>query len=105
MNRSEILETAKQYVTVDRAATHGNETEDSFQTIADFWSAYLGRSISTTDVCAMMCLLKLARIKGNAEHIDSWIDLAGYGSLGGEMSAPPTSNTKSTEGLHSAAQS
>ncbi len=41
MNRTEILDTAKQYVTVDRAATHGNGAEDSFQTIADFWSAYL----------------------------------------------------------------
>ena len=87
MNRTEILDTAKQYVTVDRAATHGNGAEDSFQTIADFWSAYLGRSVSTSDVCAMMCLLKLARIQGNPEHIDSWVDLAGYGSLGGERAS------------------
>ena len=99
MNRSDILDTAKQYVTVDRAATHGNGAEDSFQTIADFWSAYLGRSVSTSDVCAMMCLLKLARIKGNAEHIDSWIDLAGYGSLGGEMAGKTMTGAPATSGL------
>ncbi len=38
-NRAEILETAKQYVTKDRASDHG-DMEDNFEMIADFWSVY-----------------------------------------------------------------
>ena len=33
----------------------------------------------------MMVLLKVARIKGNAQHADSWVDIAGYSALGGEI--------------------
>lgn len=82
--RAEILDEAKRLVTVDRAATHGG-AEDSFGLIAKFWSDYLGIPISTVDVAAMEILLKLARIRGNAGHIDSWVDVAGYGALGGEI--------------------
>ena len=85
--RTEILNTAKQYTTVDRASTHGG-AEDSFRTIADMWTAYLGAPVSEADVCAMMVLLKIARIKGNPEHTDSWVDVAGYAALGGEIAAP-----------------
>jgi hypothetical protein len=85
MNRREILETAIAYVTQDRAATHGG-AEDSFAMIADLWNAYLGLELKQQDVCAMMILLKVARIAGNPAHVDSWIDCAGYASLGGEIS-------------------
>lgn len=84
MNRIEILEAAIRYVSVDRAATHGG-AEDSFDRIADFWSTYLSLDLNKQDVCAMMVLLKVARIAGNPKHVDSWIDCAGYASLGGEM--------------------
>lgn len=83
-DRATILDTAKEYVTKDRAATHGG-AEESFEYIANFWSNYLGVGISEKDVCAMMCLLKIARIRGNPDHLDSWIDVAGYAALGGEM--------------------
>lgn len=85
MNRSEILDLAKEYVTVDRAATHGG-AEDSFSMIADLWNAYLGLELKPHDICAMMVLLKTARIAGNAAHTDSWIDVAGYAAIGGEIS-------------------
>ena len=84
MNRSEILDQAKEYITVDRAATHGG-AEDSFMTIARFWADYLDTNITREDVCVMMVLLKVARIKGNAQHADSWVDIAGYSALGGEI--------------------
>ena len=85
MKRQDILDTAKNIITNDRAATHGG-AEDSFGTIANMWSAYLGVDITQHDVCAMMVLLKVARIKGNANHLDSWIDIAGYSAIGGEIS-------------------
>ena len=85
MKRQDILDTAKNIITNDRATTHGG-AEDSFSAIAAMWSAYLGGDITEHDVCAMMVLLKVARIKGNAKHLDSWIDIAGYSAIGGEIS-------------------
>lgn len=83
-NRAEILETAKQYVTKDRASDHG-DMEDNFKMIADFWSTYLGIVINPHEVGVMMNLLKVARIKSNPEHPDNWVDGAGYMACGGEI--------------------
>ena len=83
-NRAEILETAKQYVTKDRASDHG-DMEDNFEMIADFWSVYLDIRIKPHEVGVMMTLLKVARIRSNPEHPDNWIDGAGYMACGGEL--------------------
>jgi hypothetical protein len=84
MNRSEILDTAKGYVTQDRAAQHG-DAERNFSLIATYWSAHLDTDVSVTDVAVMMTLLKLARIKSNPDNMDSWIDGCGYLACGGEI--------------------
>ena len=86
MTRSDILEAARQAVTVDRAATHG-DMERNFTAIAAMWSAYLDHDIEPHDVAAMMILLKVARIAGNPTHADNWIDAAGYAACGGEIAA------------------
>ena len=83
MNRSDILDTAKEIITKDRAATHG-DAERNFGLIAAYWSAHLNKNISPHDVAVMMTLLKLARAKSNPKHIDNWIDGCGYLALGGE---------------------
>lgn len=86
MTRAEILDTAKEYVTKDRAATHG-EAENNFERTAALWNAYLaeGQMISATDVAVMLTLLKVARIASNACHSDNWVDAAGYMACGGEI--------------------
>lgn len=86
MKRTEILDTAREYVTKDRAATHG-DAEDNFRRIAELWNAYLEpeAAISATDVAAMMALLKIARISSNDSNPDNWIDIAGYAACGGEI--------------------
>ncbi len=86
MNRAEILDTAKEYITKDRADTHG-DAEANFGLIAAYWSAHLGRNIKSHDVAVMMCLFKLARMKSNPAHIDSSQDLCGYGAIAGELGA------------------
>lgn len=86
MNRSDILDTAKEVITNDRQATHGS-AEDNFGLIAAYWSAHLGRTIKPHDVAVMMTLLKLARAKANPKHVDNWIDGCGYLALGGETAA------------------
>tara|TARA_R110001606_G_scaffold156976_2_gene299847 strand:- start:132 stop:515 length:384 start_codon:yes stop_codon:yes gene_type:complete len=86
--RSEILDTAKEYVTKDRASDHG-DMEDNFTTISEYWSLHLDYYVSPSDVAVMMTLLKLARIKSNPNSGsgDNWIDGCGYLSLGAELSA------------------
>ena len=88
MNRSEILDTAKQYVTVDRASIHGS-AENSFSQIAAVWTWWLNDRLSAPvtayDVAQMMSLFKKARSKGNRQHIDSAIDDAAYTAIAGEI--------------------
>lgn len=84
MNRAEILDTAKQYVTVDRADTHG-DAESNFGLIAAYWSAHLDAYVGAEDVAIMMTLMKLARAKAKPGHADNWIDGCGYLACGGEI--------------------
>lgn len=84
MNRADILATATEYVTRDRAATHG-DAEDNFRAIADLWAAYLGVPITSTQVSILMVLFKVGRLQANPAHADNWIDIAGYAACGGEI--------------------
>ena len=85
MKRDQILDTAKEYVTKDRAATHG-DAESNFGLISCYWSAHLDTKVSAADVAVMMTLFKLARMKSNPAHIDNAIDAAAYAALAGEIS-------------------
>mgnify|MGYP006075754129 FL=1 len=89
MKRCEILDTAKSYVTKDRASDHG-DMENNFGVIAKYWSIHLEVDVNSTDVAVMMSLLKVARIKSNPNHMDNWIDGCGYLSCGGELSIKDT---------------
>ena len=84
MNRTTILATASQAITVDRAATHG-EAENTFGLIAAYWSADLGMPISAQDVARLMTLFKLARMKVNPAHGDNYVDACGYAAIAGEL--------------------
>ena len=88
MNRSEILDTAKAYITVDRASVHGN-AENTFGEIAQAWTWWLGGRLSAPvtayDVGMMMALFKVARAKGNPNNMENPIDGVGYLALAGEM--------------------
>jgi len=88
--RSEILDTAKQYVTKDRAEQHG-DMESNLTTIANLWSVYLDTLVKPHDVGVMMTLLKIARIKSTPKNADHWQDGCGYLSCGAELIAEKTS--------------
>lgn len=81
--REDILEEARQIVVGERTATYG-QPEDSFRTVADYWSTYLGREITSCDVAVMMILLKVARQSNGTGSVDSFVDIAGYAACGGE---------------------
>jgi len=84
VNRADILNTATNYVTRDRAADHG-DLEDNFQMIASLWTVYLKHPVTAVDVGNMMALLKIARAKSNPAHADNYVDCAGYMACAGEI--------------------
>lgn len=89
MNRAEVLDTAKQYVLHDRNANY-QDPEDNFRDIAELWTWKLkkklkpGARIETWEVAVMSAMIKIARLEGNPEHTDSWVDIAGYAACGAE---------------------
>ena len=81
--RSEILAEADSLINGDRQKDYGTPQEN-FGVIAAMWSAYLGHEVSPTDVCHLMSLLKIGRLR-NGPHHDSSVDACGYMALGGEL--------------------
>jgi hypothetical protein len=85
-NRTTILATAKDCITRDRAATHG-DAENNFSDIAKLWSWWLGHPVDAYDVAQMMSLFKKARAKANRAHEDNFVDDIGYTALAAEIAA------------------
>lgn len=81
--RTGILEAAK-LTCADRDSTYGGAAQN-FQNVADCWQIILGHPVTDTQVALCMIALKLVRASYNPKHTDSWIDLAGYAALGGEI--------------------
>lgn len=92
MLRADILEEAKRIVTRDRADAYGS-AERNFALIAAYWSDHLDHPVTAADVAVMMTQLKLARLKANPGHRDSWVDVAGYAACGGEIAAEALGGT------------
>lgn len=84
ITREQCLDKAKECVMKDRNSTYGSP-EDSFQKVANLWSAYKGIEFTGKDVALMLALLKVGRLSANPTHDDSWIDLAGYAACGSEL--------------------
>ena len=84
ITRAEVLRKAEECVCGHREEDYGSP-EDSFQKIADLWSAYLGYDVAPIDVGMMMALLKIARVAGGRGTDDSFVDLAGYAACAGEI--------------------
>lgn len=93
MTRKEILEAAEKCVCGQREEEYGTP-EDSFRLIAELWAPVIRQCCVSpgADVCVlpetvalMLALLKVARLMSNPQHMDSWVDLAGYAACGGEI--------------------
>lgn len=87
MKREEILEMAKILVCGARAEDYG-DAKDNFNSIAMLWTEYTGHMVTPTDVAMMMILLKIARMKTGTFKEDTFIDIAGYAALAGELAEP-----------------
>ena len=77
MDRTSLIEKAERIVNQDRNTRYG-EPEESFTTIAKFWSVFLGVEITPLQVAGCMILFKLARLKKTPTHEDSVVDGIGY---------------------------
>ena len=78
--RSELLASAQKTVDGDRDKEFGDPLEN-MKCAAQLIGDYLDRELSPDDVAIIMCLFKIARIKGNRGSKDSYRDLAGYAAI------------------------
>ncbi len=85
MNRGKILDEAKRLTATDRNDIYGDPSENH-QRIADLWSVYLETEISPSQVALCLSLVKIARLIESPNHLDSYIDLAAYSAIAGEIS-------------------
>ena len=72
-----IEQEAREIIYGDREKTYGHPAKNIEQ-IAELWSAYTRTTITADQVCDMMILLKLARLKNNPTHRDSLVGMIGY---------------------------
>ena len=81
--RDDILGEAMSLINGDRAEDYG-DAYVNHKRIADLWSVILEKDITVSHVIMCMVAMKVAGlIHGDKE--DSWVDICGYGALGGEF--------------------
>lgn len=95
LTKQDILNIAGNIIAGNRKECYG-EAENSFNTIAKMWSAYLNYNVTSEDVANMMILLKVARNASGKYKTDNWIDICGYAALGGEISFKNKENCEPT---------
>jgi len=83
MKREELLQKASDIIRGDRAADYGDAWQNHSR-IARIWSEILDLEVKPEQVYMCMIAVKLARLTNTPEHLDSWVDIAGYAALGGE---------------------
>lgn len=88
--RTRLLDDANKVILGDRAHDYGDARE-SFQRIADLWTAILPvrNDVTAEQVAQCMIAMKLSRLVQTPGHRDSWLDIAGYAALGHEIAEGP----------------
>lgn len=91
MKAQQIVETAANLVSGDRARTHGDKT-DNHQRIAAVWNGILSAAgkqpkqpLNAHDVANLMEGMKIARRYAGSFNVDDYIDGAGYAAVAGEI--------------------
>ena len=83
MNRKQILDKAEKMINGPRAKDYG-DAHKNHQRIAMLWSVLLNKEVTVEQVYQCMIAGKLSRLIETPDHEDSWLDICGYGALGGE---------------------
>lgn len=105
--RAAALMQARDLVDGDRNKAHGDPTENMTR-FAELLRAYLGNrpagSIEAVDAAAVGVLHKLSRTGFDPYHLDSWIDIMGYASIGYEIAAVENKKSDHLAALDDAAE-
>ena len=83
MNRGDILQEAARLTAKDRQKIYGDPKTNHCR-IADLWTIYLGNEVTPQQVAICMALVKIARLM-ETETADSFVDLAAYAAIAGEI--------------------
>ena len=65
---------------VDERRGEYGEPEDLFEHIAARWSQVLGIRVTAAQVAVCLMDLKMARLAHDPKHLDSLVDVLGYGA-------------------------
>ena len=84
MKTKEFLSTSISVVGGDRQKDYGDKLHNHTN-IAKLWSAYLDIKVSAHDVAILMALLKVARTKLGKVSSDTYVDMASYSAIAGEI--------------------
>ncbi len=82
--RNEIIATAQSLINGDRAEIYGDAL-DNHRNIAKGWSVILGQEVKPHQVALCMVWVKMARLVVTEDHMDSYVDMAAYAALAGEI--------------------
>ena len=80
----ELLMRAHTLVRGDRERDYGDKVHNH-NNIAKLWSVYLDVPVTAHNVAIMMTLLKVARTKLGEVSEDTYVDMAAYGAIAGEI--------------------
>ena len=95
MISKEILEEASKLIGGDRNDDYGDKLTNH-QNIAALWSVFLRKNITPHDVAMCMALVKVARLM-HAHKKDSYLDMAAYAAIAGEIEARTNKDNQSFE--------
>jgi hypothetical protein len=83
MISNELLEEAQKLIGGERAQDYGDKLTNH-KNIAAFWSIFLHTKVTAHDVAVCMALVKIARLMHQHKK-DSYLDLAAYAAIAGEI--------------------
>ena len=95
MISQDILKEAQNLIGADRQKDYGDKLTNHTN-IAALWSIFLQKKIMPHDVAVCMALVKVARLM-NQHKKDSYIDMAAYAAIAGEIEARSETKDKSFE--------
>ena len=91
LDRYQVLNSAKTLVEGDRARDYG-DAHEMHSRIAKGWSLILGTEVKPHEAALCMAWVKISRLVTTPNHVDSYIDLAAYAALAGEIEARDSAN-------------
>ena len=95
MISQEILKEANKLIGGNRNDDYGDKLTNH-QNIAALWSIFLRKNITPHDAAMCMALVKVARLM-HAHKKDSYLDLAAYAAIAGEIEARTNKDNQSFE--------